>query len=164
MTFASRLRGSIPAGQLLRYLIVGGCNTLFGYGMFAGLTYLLTGRVPAPYMAAGVIGSVASITFAFLGYKFFVFRTKGNYLREYARCFAVYGVSALINLALLPVLVTALGLLLARSPLVPYIAGAILTGGTVVLSFFGHRHFSFRSPLDGSEPADRTRERPREKA
>lgn len=141
----NRLRARIPGGQVLRYLIVGGCNTVFGYGVFAGLTYLLSGRIPAAYMAASVIGWVASITFAYLGYKLFVFRTKGNYLREYLRCFAVYGASALINLALLPVLVTALGFLLARREYAPYVAGALLTCGTVVFSFFGHQKFSFRT-------------------
>ncbi len=28
---------------------------------------------------------------AYLGYKFFVFRTKGNFLSEWLKCFAVYG-------------------------------------------------------------------------
>ena len=144
-SFANALRGQIPGGQMLRYLIVGGCNTVFGYGLYALLTYLLSGRIPAAYMAASVIGSVVSITFAFLGYKWFVFKTKGNYWREYLRCFAVYGTSMLINLALLPVLVTALRFLTGRNDFAPYIAGAILVFGTVVFSFIGHKKFSFRT-------------------
>jgi len=140
------LRTLFPGGQLGRYLIVGACNTAFGYGVFAALTYLLTGLIPAAYIAAGVFGSLASITFAFFGYKFLVFRTKGNYLREYLRCFLVYGAGALVNLALLPVLVTGLRYFLARPALAPYLAGAILTCGTVIFSFIGHKHFSFRTP------------------
>lgn len=139
------LRAQVPGGQIVRYLVVGACNTLFGYGVFAGLTYLLSGKIPAAYMIASVIGWVVSISFAYLGYKFFVFRTKGNYLREYLRCFAVYGASALVNLALLPVLVAALRAVLARGEAAPYLAGALLTCGTVIFSFLGHKHFSFRS-------------------
>jgi len=146
------LRAQVPGGQLVRYLIVGACNTVFGYGAFAALTYLLTGLIPAAYIAAGAIGSVASITFAFFGYKLFVFRTKGNYLREYLRCFLVYGTGALVNLALLPVLVTGFRYLAVRQALAPYLAGATLTCGTVIFSFFGHKHFSFRVPAAPAAP------------
>ena len=31
------------------------------------------------------------VTFSFFGFKHFVFRTQGNYFKEWIRCFAVYG-------------------------------------------------------------------------
>lgn len=134
----------LPLGQFVRYLVVGGWNTLFGYGLFAGFTYLLTGRVPFAYMVACVLSNVIAITVAFLGYKWFVFRTKGNYLREYFRCYLVYGTAALANLALLPVLVEPLSWILGpRKESAPYLAGAILLLGSVLVSFVGHRQFSF---------------------
>jgi putative flippase GtrA len=142
-SFARRL----PIGQVSRYLIVGVWNTAFGYGLFALFTYLLTGLIPLhPYIAAmtaSILSNVIAITVAFLGYKWFVFKTKGNYLREYFRCYLVYGAAFLANLALLPVVIAVLRLTLGPRAGVPYIAGAILTVGTVLISFIGHRQFSF---------------------
>ena len=136
--------------QLVRYLAVGVWNTLFGYGCYAFLTYLLTGVMPHAYMAAAVLSTVINITVSYLGYKIFVFQTKGNYLREYLRCYVVYGTMSLVNLALLPVLVAVLGQFVTTAEYAPYLAGAILTAGTVVVSFIGHKRYSF-APQTASE-------------
>jgi putative flippase GtrA len=143
-----------PLGQVIRYLIVGAWNTLFGYGLFALFTYLLR-HVASDYaaaMTANVLSSVIAITVAFLGYKWFVFKTKGNYLREYLRCYVVYGTAFLIGLALLPVLMMLLNAMLVPRDSVPYIAGAILTAGTVLVSFVGHRQFSFATKNNTESP------------
>ena len=132
-------------GQVFRYLVVGGLNTLFGYSSFAVLNYLLTGHMPYAYMAASALGSVVSISFAFVGYKFFVFKTKGNLLREYLRTYVVYGTSTLVSLAVLPALVFALGFVIHRANLVPYVAQAITLLIVVFGSFFGHKKFSFQT-------------------
>ena len=120
-------------------------NTAVGYGSFAGFNYLFTGHIPYAYMAANIVANVIAITTAFLGYKLLVFRTKGNYLREYLRTYVVYGSSALLGLALLPFLVALLGTLIKRQVLVPYVAQAIVTLCVVIASFFGHKKYSFRS-------------------
>ena len=85
---------------------------------------------------------------SFLGYKLLVFRTKGNFLeRSTWRCYVVYGTSTVVNLLLLPVLVAVLNdLCVRRRVYSPYIAGAILTAGTVVVSFFGHQQYTFAGP------------------
>ena len=142
-----RLISSAPPGQIVRYLVVGAWNTLFGYGLYALLTYLLTPLIPYAYMAAALLGTVVCITVSFLGYKIFVFRTRGNFLREYLRCYVVYGTSTIVNLALLPVLVTVLNLYVEPQVYSPYIAGAILTAGTVVVSFIGHQRYTFAHKL-----------------
>ena len=138
-----RLTSHIPPGQVVRYLIVGVWNTAFGYGLYAGFTYVLTGRIPFAYMVASVLANVIAISVAFIGYKWFVFKTEGNYLREYFRCYVVYGTAFLVTFALLPIVVGLLNWTLGPWKSVPYIAGAILTGGSVVVSFVGHRQFSF---------------------
>lgn len=131
-------------GQVLRYLVVGGWNTAFGYGVFAGLTYLFTDHIPYPYMAANALGSVIAITVAFFGYKLFVFKTEGNYLREYLRVYVVYGASSLLSLALLPLFVALVHLAVANEGAVPYIAQAFTTPLVVLISFVGHQRFSFK--------------------
>ncbi len=81
-------------GQVARYLVIGAWNTLFGYGTFALLNFLFARLLEGEYlaaMAASVLANVIAISVAFLGYKLWVFRTKGNFLREYLRCFLVYG-------------------------------------------------------------------------
>ncbi|MDO8682985.1 MAG: GtrA family protein [Armatimonadota bacterium] len=129
--------------QFIRYLIVGAWNTLFGYGVYALFTWILTDKIPYAYMAASVIGTVVSITNAYVGYKLFVFKTKGNYLREYLRFYVVYGAAALVNLSLLPIAVYLFGHIVSKYS-APYVAGASLMSLTIVFSFFGHRNFSFK--------------------
>src|SRR5690348_14048096 len=75
----------VPIRQFVRYLLVGGWNTLFGFGSYAVLTAVLQPRFRYGYVAASLVSSLVSITLAFLGYKWFVFKTKGNYLREWLR-------------------------------------------------------------------------------
>lgn len=140
-----KLTAHIPPGQFLRYLVVGGWNTVFGYAVFAGFTALLMPRFRWGYMIALAISFVINITVAYAGYKFFVFKTRGNYLREWLRFMAVYGTGSLPSLLFLPFIVQALhyGFGLGRSA--PYIAGAIVTGFGVLYTFFGHKKFSFRA-------------------
>lgn len=131
-------------GQVIRYLLVGGWNTAFGYGAFAALNYLLTGVFPYPYMFANVLANIVSITVAYFGYKVFVFKTKGNYLREYLRTYLVYGASCLVSLAMLPVCVALVRLVVHNPVLAPYIAQAMVVPVIVAMSYFGHKKFSFR--------------------
>lgn len=130
-------------GRFFKYLIVGAVNTAFGYGVYAALVYATRGR----YMVASVAAQVAGVTFSYATYKLFVFKTRGNYCKEYLKCWSVYGASAALNVALLPVAVWALNKILPAdfTACVPYLAGMVLTGVTVVFSFFGHAKITFKS-------------------
>ena len=133
--------------------MVGGFNTLFGYGCFAVLNMALQRLGPHAYLLASLLSNIIAISVAFLGYKWFVFRTHGNYLREWLRCMAVYSTGIVVTLAGMPVIVTLLrGTSLGRiqfggAPLsahAPYIAAAVMAVAVVVLSYLGHKHVSFR--------------------
>jgi putative flippase GtrA len=128
---------------LVRYLIVGACNTVFGYGCFALFTLLLTPLLAYGYVVASLLANVFSITFAFLGYKWFVFRTKGNYLKEWIRCVGVYTGSMILSAAALPFVVGIIRRQTSYNRSAPYIAGAVVLVFSVLFSFFGHRHISF---------------------
>jgi putative flippase GtrA len=135
----------IPSAQFLRYLLIGAWNTVFGYTCFFLMNHWLATVMPAySYIAANLLANLIAITVAFLGYKWFVFRTKGNYLREWLRALMVYSASVIFStLALAPVV----GLIRHTTRYqtqAPYIAGAVVAVFTVLSSFFGHRHFSFR--------------------
>jgi len=144
--WTTELTRHIPPGQLGRYLLVGAWNTLFGYGTFALFTALLNPIVSHSYIWASLLSSLLNITIAFLGYKWFVFRTKGNYLREWLRCVAVYSGGIVFGLIALPVLVVLIRRNTRFFTQAPYIAGAFLTLFVVLYSFLGHKKFSFRSP------------------
>ncbi len=141
----SGLWSRIPREQFLRFLLAGGWNTFFGYAVFALATYLLSGRIPYAYMVALVVSNIISITAAYVVYKFFVFRTKGNYLREYLRFYVVYGAAFGLNLVALPVLVGVLGSVIGQEDFIPYLAQGAFTCFYVVFSFVAHKNFSFRS-------------------
>jgi len=130
--------------EVLRYLLVGGFNTLFGYGIFALLNWLFTGMGRYSYIYATLLASLIALTVAFLGYKWFVFRTHGNYLAEWIRCLGVYGSTVLISLAGMPILVPLLQSALSHPERASYIAGAIMTAVSIIFGFFGHKNVSFR--------------------
>ena len=144
--FLARVTQHIPPAQLGRYLIVGVWNTAFAYGTFALFTALLSSYMPASYMVASLLSSVLNITVSFLGYKWFVFKTKGNYLREWARCLMVYSGGIALGLVLLAPAVFLVSYVTGDPHSAPYIAGALLLGMQVILSFFGHKEFSFKNP------------------
>jgi putative flippase GtrA len=143
---AGQIYRILPSKLFSRYIIVGAWNTLFGYSVYVCLTWVFTGRIPYGYMAAAVAGNIISITQSFLSYKFLVFKTRGNYMQEYIRCWVVYGSSFLVGLIMLPIAVNLMRLVLPEENIgmAPYIGGAILLIFTVLISFIGHREFSFK--------------------
>lgn len=141
------LTGHIPPQQFGRYLLIGAWNTLFGYGTYAALTAVLTPLVPHGYIVASIVSAPLNITVSFLGYKWFVFKTKGNYWREWLRCIMVYGSAMALGVLALPPLVFLVRLGTGLDRPAPYIAGALLTGFNVVYSFLGHKNFSFRQSV-----------------
>lgn len=136
-----RLFSHIPPGELLGFLIVGIWNTAFGYATFVGFTILISRRFPRyGYIPAGLLSSILSISVAFLGYKWFIFKTRGNYLREWIRCMAVYGSSMLLGLVLLPSAVFLVRHLTPIQGKAPYVAAALLTCLTSSITFLAIRN------------------------
>ncbi len=140
--------------QVVRYLIAGVWNTLFGYACYAGAVALYS-RVLAPrYLPLTVdISSITAtpigVTMSFFCYKFFVFRTEGNYLREWLRCMAVYGSATIPGLFALPLLTRGLQEFASLHKQAPYLAGAIVMGLTTIYTYLAHKNFSFSA----SKPA-----------
>ena len=120
--------------EKINYLLVGGWNTIFGFLTFALLYALFHQHLH--YLVLFIVSNILSITNAYIGYKIFVFQTKGNYLAEYARFYLVYGSAMALNLVLLPLVVEFL-----------HINPVAAQGGimfiNVIFSYFGHKHFSF---------------------
>jgi putative flippase GtrA len=93
---------------------------------------------------AFVISTPIGITIAFLCYKHFVFRTHGNYLKEWLRCFAVYSVTFPMGLVILPTATNVFLHLALTRPYAPFLAGLVNSVIIACYSYFGHKKFSFR--------------------
>ena len=144
--------------EQILYLVVGGWNTLFGYLNFVVLYYFLQARLPV--MVILVISYAFSITNAYVCYRYIVFRSRGSVLREMPRFTSVYLVALAANLVILP-------LALRWLPFSAYVVQALFTIAVVLLSYFGHRHFSFRGGSHGSRGqgnGDQRQSRPRSPA
>jgi putative flippase GtrA len=178
-TQLQRLVNLFPAGQFVRYLGVGMFNTIFGYICFVVVLTLLNAILPAHLLyltviLASILSTPLNITVAYFGYKFLVFRTKGNYLGEWLKCFAVYGAGMIPGLVALSVLTRFLQSIIHRhaaslhvflstveghlsghplallrhmatgKAMAGYIAGAIVVGVSTIYSFVGHKKVTFR--------------------
>ncbi len=124
--------------QKTRFLIVGGWNTACGYLLFVVL-YQGMARFGWHYLTAAVLSNLLAVTNAYLCYKFFVFKTRGGYLREYLRFSMTYAGLFVFNLLALPALV-------AGGHLHPLVAQAVVMAVSVVASYLMHSRFSFGAP------------------
>jgi putative flippase GtrA len=116
------------------YVAVGGWNTLFGYGVFA-ILYFLAGDVLG-FAVIIVASYLLAILNAYVGYRYVAFRSHASIVRELPRFSAVYLATMVVNLAFFPIALQVL-------PLSPYLVQALFMLGVVVVSYLGHRHFSF---------------------
>ena len=116
------------------YLVVGGWNTVFGYGAWALMQYLLGDHLH--YLVVVLLAWPIAVLNAYLGYRYIVFRSRGPVLQELPRFSLVYLVTLVVNLALLPVALRVL-------PFNIYVVQALFTGVVVVCSYLGHKYYSF---------------------
>jgi putative flippase GtrA len=121
--------------EKIMYLIVGMWNTAFGYGLFAGLYYLLSKSMH--YNVILLICYVVSTINAYLLYKYLVFKTKGDLIRGYLRFSMVYVYAYLGNMLLLFALkrFTSIDL---------YLGQAISVIVIVLISYMSHKKYTFK--------------------
>lgn len=120
------------------FLIVGGINTLMGTFWFILYQSLLGDRFGQyTYMLSLLCAHVCAVLTAFVLYRRFVFRVRGHVWLDLWR-FEVVNLGALgINALALPFVVQVVGL-----PPIP--AQLAVTCVTALITYFGHRDFSFR--------------------
>jgi putative flippase GtrA len=118
-----------------RYLLVGIFNTVFGYALSLLVYHFLQKDVSI--IVIGIMINMISITVAFLGYKLFVFKSTGNWFHEYLRCYVTYGFSAVLGIALIWLFVEQWGWVF-------WFAQGLIIILSTVISYFMHRHFTFR--------------------
>lgn len=143
------LRRVFPAGEVIRFLAVGGFNTLFAYILFLTAVHMFRTLMPTRSLAlivdlAQLIAKPVAITVAFLGYKHFVFRTHGNYIKEWLKCVVVYGISTPFELVILPLATTFFTWFAMTHTKAPALAGIVNSVCIASYSYFAHKKFSFK--------------------
>lgn len=137
--------------QRVRFLIVGGANTVVGYAAFAAFDLTLFAQVSHGHILSLLAAYAVTIVMAFFLYRRFVFHVSGRVLRDFVSFVGVNLFTISLNLVLLELLVSLVGL-------PSLVAQAIALAATVVVGFFGHREVSFRrddsGELAAQEPAE----------
>jgi putative flippase GtrA len=116
--------------EKLRFLVVGGWNTVFSMAVLWVFERLV------PYDAGSALGAavgvvaakqivltaswIVGVTHNLFTFKLLVFRTRGDWLKEYVRMYGVYAVTFVVQSVLV----------------------------VMVLSYLGHKYFTFRRPED----------------
>ena len=125
----------------MRFLVVGGLNTLFSYCVFALFLWL-----GVPYPLAVLLASILGIFFNFRTYGAMVFGSHDN--RLLLRFFGVYAICYLLNLA---------PLAWARHHgFSLYIAGAVVAIPMAFVAYTLNRLFVFRNADTHEPPATRS--------
>ncbi len=128
--FAEKIWFEFP--QKLRFLLVGGFNTVFSYLLFAFLVAVLL----MPYKAALVINYIIMVNVSILTMRYYVFRSFGNFRKEYCKAWGVYVTTLLLNYA-------AMYLMVDVYKMNELIAQAVYTVLITVFIYFMHKYVSF---------------------
>lgn len=121
----------------LRYLIVGGWNFVFGYGIFALLYWAFNSRWADWFIAT--VATILGITMSYLTHRFITYRSHGCWWTEYLRFYVVYGGQSLLNIFLIWLLVT-------RLQYNAYFVQFIINVALVIVSYWAHKLYSFKKP------------------
>jgi putative flippase GtrA len=119
------------------YLVVGGWNTLFAFGSFSVLYYILQERLASSVVLA-LAYVVASVN-GYLTFRYLVFAPVRHPVVEYLRYQAVYLPILGLNLIALP-------LALMYTNLSAYVIQALLAIFAVIAAYVGSKYFAFRKP------------------
>jgi putative flippase GtrA len=139
-------------GEKLRYLIVGVCNTAFSYALFAVLIKYLAPPIEAatgfdPKTVAVIVqwtGWVFAVVVSTTTMKYFAFRSKGHLGKQIFRAYFVYLPAQGLSTLILWGSMKYLGL----SALIGQLFAVFVT---TIISYLGHKYFTFRVPLEVGE-------------
>ena len=121
------------AKQEIRFLMVGVLNTIVGYGLYA-----LFLALNINYLVANTMSTILGVLHSYMWNRFYTFKSKEKAFQEFLKFSLVYLVSYLLGTLTLFIMKDKLALS-------PYIAGFVNLFFTTLISFFGHKYFSFKS-------------------
>ena len=126
----------------IRYLVFGGLNTAFSYGLYAvALLVLDAWGVPADFAIAITFSWIVSNLTSFVLQRRFVFRGTGHPIHEFIKFTSVTLASFIANLVLSWFSAEVLGFDTATDKLISQL---IITAIFVIVTYVLHKSFSFR--------------------
>ena len=133
LIFTKKTLDGLLKRREVRFLIVGGINTVVGYSVFALLVF-----IGLQYLIANTLATIIGVANSYLWNRLFTFKSKGKAMSEIVRFSLVYVASYCISMLFLYLIVGRLGINV-------YIAGALNIIITTAISWFGHKNFSFKN-------------------
>jgi putative flippase GtrA len=122
--------------QQFRFLIVGGVNTVFGLSIYP-LLYIATRKLGVSYLWLLVPSQILAISFSYATFKYFVYKTKGNHVREYGKFSFFHVVMFMLNLVVLPFFVEVCGI----NPMVSQVLFGLFVAS---ISYFWYKKIAFK--------------------
>ena len=86
----------------IRFIIIGSINAAISYLIYALAVFVIGEH---HYQLCVFLQWGLSSVISYLNQKFFVFCTKGNYVKEYLKCCTTWGISYILNVVILEVFV-----------------------------------------------------------
>jgi putative flippase GtrA len=125
--------------ERFRFLLVGGVNTVVGYGLFVVFELSIGKHIAVGYLVSLYLSWALASILAFFLHRRFTFRIAGrqHLVRDFFRFVGVSLVALAVNSVALPLLVEV-------AHLVPIFAQALIVVVTTTISYLGHKFFSFR--------------------
>ena len=139
-TFSQRVLNKVntlASNEKLRFLIVGGVNTVFGLLTFYAIQFVIGKYIT--YIGSVLVAHFLVSGIGFVLYRRYVFKVSGNTFIDFIRFQSVYSISLISNLLILPILVSGFHWNV-------YLAQTVAVFAVTFLSFVGHKFFSFRRP------------------
>ncbi|MBR6099516.1 GtrA family protein [bacterium] len=88
--------------RFIRFIIIGCINAAISYVIFAVATYIIGQE---QYQICVALQWFLSSFISYLNQKFFVFCTRGNYVKEYLKCCSTWLISYLLNVVIIEIFV-----------------------------------------------------------
>ena len=121
--------------QKQAFLVAGVFNTIFGY-FFSLISYFHLKNFLHIFFI-GLIVNFITITEAFIVYRFWVFKSKNLWIKEYVRSFLVYGSSGLLG-------IIGLWLMVDYLLITFWLSQATVTISLVIFNYLSHKNFTFK--------------------
>ena len=129
--------------QKLRFLLVGGFNTVFAYFVLNGLN-LFFGAILGDILSKIVVANLAlviqyilTINVSFMTMRYYVFQSHGNWHKEWLKAWSVYIFLYLINAPILTFMMVVLGWS-------TWLAQGVYLIFSTIITFLLHKYYSFR--------------------
>ena len=129
--------------QKLRFLLVGGFNTVFAY-LILNLLNVLFGLLLKDILSSVVIANLAliiqyilTINVSFVTMRYYVFQSHGNWRKEWLKAWSVYIFSYLINAPVLTFMMAVFGWS-------TWLAQGLYLIFSTIITFILHKYYSFR--------------------